>query len=382
LNHRNGPCSPVASKQRRMEEVLRLDELRADYVQRGAGGLEPSHVRVPNILASGLGSLEYIVSVGIGSASFGQTIIMDTGSDVSWVRCNTQVGRPFDPRASSSYAPFSCSSGECALLGQEGQGCSGDGQCQYAVSYYDGSYTTGTLASDKLALTDSEAIQSFQFGCSHSDGFDDRLDGLLGLGGGVQSLPSQTAGMYGSQFSYCLPPTPASSGFLTLGAPIDESSFTTTRMFRIPGHLTFYYVLLRGIKVAEKPLDLPPSIFAGGSVLDSGTVITRLPTTAYAALSSAFKDEMKQYPPGPPIGILDTCFDFGGQDMVMIPRVALVFDDGAVVELDANGIMTESCLAFAAGTNDASIIGNVQQRTYEVLYNVGQNIVGFRAGAC
>jgi hypothetical protein len=44
----------------------------------------------------------------------------------------------------------------------------------------------------------------------------------------------------------------------------------------------------------------------------------------------------------------------------------------------------ESCLAFAPNEDDGSfgIIGNVQQRTFEVLYDVDGRSVGFRSGAC
>jgi hypothetical protein len=147
---------------------------------------------------------------------------------------------------------------------------------------------------------------------------------------------------------------------------------------------TFYGALLQGITVGGTPLDVPPSVFSAGSVMDSGTIITRLPPTAYAALSSAFKDGMKQYPAAPPRSILDTCFDFDGQDNVTIPSVAMVFDGGAVVDLDANGIIFGSCLAFTGTDDDGTtgIIGNVQQRTLEVLYDVGHSVVGFRSGAC
>jgi hypothetical protein len=66
--------------------------------------------------------------------------------------------------------------------------------------------------------------------------------------------------------------------------------------------------------------------------------------------------------------------------------VDLVFDGGAVVELVFDGIMIAAgdgveCLAFAA-TSGLSLIGNVQQRTFEVLHDVGQSVFGFRSGAC
>ena len=74
----------------------------------------------------------------------------------------------------------------------------------------------------------------------------------------------------------------------------------------------------------------------------------------------------------------------GGGGVPSVPPVSLVFAGGAVVNLDVDGIMLGNCLAFTANEDDnsLSIIGNVQQRTFEVLYDVGQSTVGFRAGAC
>ncbi|OEL38283.1 hypothetical protein BAE44_0000698 [Dichanthelium oligosanthes] len=103
---------------------------------------------------------------------------------------------------------------------------------------------------------------------------------------------------------------------------------------------------------------------------------------------------MTQYTRAKPLRILDTCFDFGNQTTVSVPTVELVFDGGAVVDLDFDGIIIlGSCLAFAANDADSSagIIGNVQQRTFEVLYDVGHlflgiknrvSTMGFRGGAC
>jgi hypothetical protein len=193
----------------------------------------------------------------------------------------------------------------------------------------------------------------------------------------------QTAATYGKAFSYCLPPTTSSSGFLTLGAST-SSGFATTGMLRSQQARTFYGALLQGISVGGKQVGVAPSVFSAGSVMDSGTIITRLPPTAYKAFSSAFKEGMKQYQPATARSILDTCFDFSGQDNFTIPSVSLVFDGGAVVDLDANGIIYGSCLAFTATDDDGTtgIIGNVQQRTLEVLYDVGKSVLGFRANAC
>jgi len=377
-----------------LEEMLQRDRLRAAYIQRkfsaangGAGDVQQSEATVSTRLGTALSTLEYVITVGIGSPAVTQTMLIDTGSDVSRVQCkpcsqcHSQADPLFDPSSSSTYSPFSCSSATCAQLGQEGNGCSRS-QCQYIVTYGDGSSTTGTYSSDTLALG-SNTVRNFQFGCSQVEsGFNDQTDGLMGLGGGAQSLVSQTAGTFGRAFSYCLPPTSSSSGFLTLGA--GTSGFVKTPMLRSSQIPTFYGVRLRAIRVGGRQLSIPTSGFSAGTVMDSGTVITRLPRTAYSALSSAFKAGMRQYPPAPPSGILDTCFDFSGGGVPSVPPVSLVFAGGAVVNLDVDGIMLGNCLAVTANEDDnsLSIIGNVQQRTFEVLYDVGQSTVGFRAGAC
>ena len=400
LHHRHGPCSPLPTKKMpSLEDRLHRDQLRAAYIKRkfsgdvkkdgqGAGGVEQSHVTVPTTLGTSLNTLEYLITVRLGSPAKTQTVLIDSGSDVSWVQCkpclqcHSQVDPLFDPSLSSTYSPFSCSSAACAQLGQDGNGCSSSSQCQYIVRYADGSSTTGTYSSDTLALG-SNTISNFQFGCSHVEsGFNDLTDGLMGLGGGAPSLASQTAGTFGTAFSYCLPPTPSSSGFLTLGA--GTSGFVKTPMLRSSPVPTFYGVRLEAIRVGGTQLSIPTSVFSAGMVMDSGTIITRLPRTAYSALSSAFKAGMKQYRPAPPRSIMDTCFDFSGQSSVRLPSVALVFSGGAVVNLDANGIILGNCLAFAANSDDSSpgIVGNVQQRTFEVLYDVGGGAVGFKAGAC
>ena len=188
-------------------------------------------------------------------------------------------------------------------------------------------------------------------------------------------------------FSYCLPPTASYSGFLTLGAPprAASSRFAVTPMYRSGSADPFYLVRLRGIAVAGRRLRVPPSAFRAGAVMDSGTIVTRLPPKAYRALRAAFRKEMRMHPRRavPRSSLLDTCFNLTGGD-VKVPSVSLVFERGATVELDPSGIIRRGCLAFASSGDDGApgIIGNLQQWTLEVLYDVGGGAVGFRRGAC
>lgn len=389
LNHRHGPCSPLPSSEKKIPstaDLLRLDRLRTDSIRRHLNG----DVTVPTTLGTSLGAAyQYTVTVGLGTPAVTQTVLFDTGSDVSWVqcrpcpvqRCHRQRDAVFDPARSATYSAFSCSSATCLRLGRAvANGCSGS-QCQYIVKYGDGSNSTGTYSSDKLTLTPAHTVDGFRFGCSHANQFSYRTAGLIGLGGGALSLVTQTAE---KAFSYCLPPTASHSGFFTLGVPhVSSSRFVVTPMHKIGNIATYYSVLLQGITVAGKQLDVPPSVFSAGSVMDSGTVLTQLPQTAYRALQAAFKKEMRMYPRVAPKNGLDTCFNVSGGD-VKLPSVALVFDRGATVELDKSGIISKGCLAFASTGDDTSpgIIGNVQQRTFEVFYDVGGQAVGFRRAAC
>ncbi|KAI4981611.1 hypothetical protein ZWY2020_022103 [Hordeum vulgare] len=58
LNHRQGPCSPVPTKEApTLEELLRRDKLRAAYVQHRLGGIQQSEeVKVPTELGTPLGT--------------------------------------------------------------------------------------------------------------------------------------------------------------------------------------------------------------------------------------------------------------------------------------------------------------------------------------
>lgn len=323
-----------------------------------------------------------------------QTLVLDTASDVAWLQCapcpvppcHPQTDVLYDPTKSSESAAFSCNSPTCAQLGPYANGCINN-QCQYRVQYPDGTSTAGNYVSDLLTLTATASVSAFKFGCSHAvqGRFSSSTAGIMALGGGPESLVSQTATTYGRVFSHCFPP-PTRVGFFILGVPrVAAWRYVLTPMLNIPAlPPTFYMVRLQAITVAGQQLAVPPTVFSAGAVLDTRTAITRLPPTAYQALRQAFRDRMTMYRPVAPKGMLDTCYDLTGVESFALPRITLVFDGNAAVELDPSGILYEDCLAFAASANDQvpGIIGNVQMQTIEVLYNIPAGLVGFRHAAC
>ncbi|KAL6596623.1 hypothetical protein ACP70R_047266 [Stipagrostis hirtigluma subsp. patula] len=395
LAHRRGP--------RAIAETLRRDGVRADHVTGKPSGrttaASSNGVVIPAELGYSVDSLEYVVTVGFGTPAAPQTVLMDTGSDFSWIQCAPcdsgecyrQKDPLFDPRNSSTYAPVPCDSGACKSISEDyGDACRDGSRCGFRLSYADGTNASGVYSSDKLTLAPGGVVENFRFGCGHGqEGAYDLYDGVIGLGPMPESLVSQASPAYGGAFSYCLPPTRSSAGFLALGRPSDTTSgFVFTPMHMSDHVPPFYRVTLTGISVGGRRLDVPPEVFPHGEygmIVDTGTVVTVLPATAYAALRTAFRRSMAAYPVAPPMGRVDTCYNLAGYSNVTVPSVALAFLGGATVDLDVpSGILVEGCLAFAGATSDHGngVIGNVNQRTLEVLYDSKQGSVGFRAGAC
>lgn len=403
LAHRQGPCATVPSKEEEpFEETLRRDLTRTKHIISSASRSRRLNkntdavTRIPTQMGSSFDSQQYVVTMGFGTPAVPQTLLVGTGNDLTWIQCkpckDTSSGKCypqnhplFDPIGSSTYTPVPCDSQSCRTLaaGIDGNGCSSDRRCAYQITYGSGSNTTGVYSTDALTLGPGAVLENFHFGCGHhQEGPFDKYDGILGLGRLPESLPWQASS---GVFSHCLPPTGSTTGFLALGAPDNTSGFAFTPLLTMDEQPWFYQMMLTGISVAGRTLDIAPAVFSEGVITETGTIITALQETAYKAVRAAFRSAMRDYPLAPPVGHLDTCYNFTGFDSVVVPTVSLTFRGGATVELDAaSGVMLNGCLAFwgTGGDKYTGVIGNVNQRTIEVLYDMPGAKVGFRPGAC
>ncbi|KFK25359.1 hypothetical protein AALP_AA8G103100 [Arabis alpina] len=409
VTHRHGTCSRLTNGKATTPdhvEILRLDQARVNSIHSKLSKKVNDRVRqsqstnVPAKSGSTLGSGNYIVTVGIGTPKHDLSLIFDTGSDLTWTQCEpcvqtcySQKEPIFNPSSSSSYYNVSCSSAPCSSLssatGNAGS-CSAS-NCVYGIQYGDQSFSVGYLAKEKFTLTSSDVFNGVYFGCGENNqGLFTGIAGLLGLGRDKLSFPSQTAKTYNKIFSYCLPSSSRYTGHLTFGSAAISSSVKFTPISTITDGTSFYGLDIVGITVGGRKLAISSTVFSTpGALIDSGTVITRLPPKAYAALRSAFKAQMSKYPSTSAVSILDTCFNLSGYKTVTIPKVAFSFSGGAVVELGSKGIlypfkMSQVCLAFAGNSDDnnAAIFGNVQQQTLEVVYDGAGGRVGFAPNGC
>lgn len=296
----------------------------------------------------------------------------------------------FDPAASSTYTPLSCTSAECRAL--DVAGCRSGG-CIYQVSYGDGSHTTGDFASDTITFGSSPAVRT-TLGCGHdNEGLFVAAAGLLGLGGGPLSFPSQTKS---PTFSYCLVDRDSpSSSTLDFGTAAAAAGVTASLLHN-PKVDTYHYVDLTGLSVGGHPLPISssslamdPSTGRGGVIVDSGTAVTRLPAAVYNSLRDAFAASAGHLRTAGGFSLFDTCYDLSGMGRtVQVPAVALLFGRGRRLDLPAKNFMTAVdssgtyCLAFAPSSAPVSIIGNIQQQGLRVGFDLANSVVTFAPNSC
>ena len=163
---------------------------------------------------------------------------------------------------------------------------------------------------------------------------------------------------------------------------------------------TFYYVRVVGFSVggarvrgvSERDLRLDPASGRGGVILDSGTSVTRLARPVYAAVRGAFRSAaaaaggLRPSPGG--FSLFDTCFDLRGRRVVKVPTLSLHLAGGAEVALPPENYLIPVdtrgtfCLALAGTDGGVSIVGNIQQQGFRVVFDGDKQRVGLVPRSC
>ncbi|CAN1816465.1 Aspartyl protease family protein At5g10770 [Linum perenne] len=332
----------------------------------------------------------FFVTVGLGTPKRDFTLLFDTGSDISWVICNSSSSNDdtsFNPSLSSTSSDVSCTN------------------CNYSVNYHDGSQSSGIYANDTLTLGTEvqEVKEGFIFGCAEKFVGDfGRTVGVLGLGHGYFNLLAQMDTDILGIFCYCLPLTDSSTGSLWFGIQAVETCHpASTKMISLviqPNNngLTNYFVQFTGITIGQQRLEFAsflPSSSQMNTIIDSGTVVTRLPMAVYTKLREAFEELMSGYVKAERTKVFDTCYNLVQESDWVPPEMTLHFEGTVDVKLDPSAVilkkgdenpMAKVCLAFAANANDGdlTIIGSQQHRGLKVYYDVNGKRLAFVAGGC
>ncbi|XP_050229980.1 aspartic proteinase Asp1 isoform X2 [Mercurialis annua] len=235
----------------------------------------------------------YNVTLNIGQPAKPYFLDVDTGSDLTWLQCDAPCQHCTEaphPLYQPSNKLVSCKDPLCASLQQPGgRNCQDADQCDYEVEYADCGSSLGVLVKDVFLLNFTNGQRC---GYDQLPGRSNHpLDGILGLGKGISSLPSQLSrqGLVSNVVGHCL--SARGGGFLVFGDDLyDSSRLTWTPMSR--DHVKHY---------SPGPAEL---MFDGKStgirnlhvVFDSGSSYTYLNSQAYQHLVNLLKKEVSKTP--------------------------------------------------------------------------------------
>ncbi|GLJ40180.1 hypothetical protein SUGI_0824110 [Cryptomeria japonica] len=334
---------------------------------------------------------EYVINLGFGTPKQSFYTLLDTGSDITWIPCDS--GSLFDPSRSSTYKYLTCSSQTCQAFGSTPT-C-GNYNCSIKQTYGDGSQVLVLLSTDSLAVG-SQSMPGFIFGCAKArTGLITSTPGLVGFGRESFSFVSQTANLFQKTFSYCIPSS-TSTGCLALGkSALSSSALQFTSLLTNSANPSFYYVGLNGVSVGEDRVAVPAmgQSSGKGTIIDSGTTITRLAEPAYSSVRDSFVRHLSKFSRAASVSIFDACFNFPSGD-VEVPQITLHFDNNVDVPLPPTNYLIRTsaqgsviCLALAAPPKSSSgsgesILGNFQQRNFRVVYDIPGSRLGIAPQSC
>lgn len=354
-----------------------------------------------------------IISLPIGTPPQTQQMVLDTGSQLSWIQCHNKAPQKpppasFDPSHSSSFSVLPCTHPLCKPRIPDftlPTSCDQNRLCHYSYFYADGTLAEGNLVREKFTFSGAQSTPPLILGCAQDSS---AAEGILGMNLGRLSFASQAKI---TKFSYCVPTRRTVAGVSPSGAfYLGQNPYSAG--FKYVGLLTFrrtqsmpnldplaFTVGMEGIRIGGKRLDIPASAFrpdAGGSgqtMIDSGTQFTFLVDVAY----NKVREEIVRLV-GPRLkkgylygGSLDMCFDGNGMEIGRsIGDLVLEFERGVEIVVEKERVLADvgsgiQCLGI--GRSEllgvaSNIIGNFHQQNLWVEFDLANRRVGFGKAEC
>nr|CAB3471450.1 unnamed protein product [Digitaria exilis] len=357
-----------------------------------------------------LGSL-YYAEVALGTPNTTFMVALDTGSDLFWVPCEckqcaqlsgnaTAQLQTYTPSLSSTSNTVTCNNSLCG----EPSGCTvaTNGSCPYTVQYVSANTSSsGVLVEDVLHLTKespassaaaTEAVNaSVVFGCGQvqtGDFLDGAgFDGLMGLGRGKTSVPSElaAAGVVASDsFSMCF--SSDGVGRISFGDTGSSGGQSETAFIASP---VYYNVSFTSINVGSQSA---AAEFA--AVVDSGTSYTYLNDPEYTQLATNYNSQIREERANYNSSPFEYCYGLSSnQTEVFLPDVSLTASGGAVFpvtwpiipvvgEINGQARTVGYCLALLKSDISTNIIGQNFMTGLKVVFNRERSVLGWQKFDC
>ncbi|KAL1545284.1 Aspartyl protease aed3 [Salvia divinorum] len=396
-----GKCSPFDSPKPAtswVDTILNMasnDPKRISYL---SSLVAPKPTPAPIASGQVINAGNYVVRVKIGTPGQLFFMVLDTSNDAAWIPCSGCTGcssAVFASNSSTTYASLDCSVPECTQVSGVSCPTVGSGSCLFNRSYGAGSTFLATLSRDTLTLGNN-VNPNYGFGCVNTiSGGSIPPQGLLGLGRGPMSLLSQTGPVYSGVFSYCLPSFKSYyfSGSLKLGPVGQPKNIRTTPLLKNPHRPSLYYVNLTGVSVGRVNVPIAAELLAfdpntgSGTIIDSGTVITRFVQPVYISIRDEFRKQITGTISS--LGAFDTCFAATNEEIA--PTITFHFT-GLDLKLPMENVLIHSssgslaCLAMAAAPNNVNsvlnVIANLQQQNLRILFDTVNSRLGIARELC
>eukprot|EP00798_Chlamydomonas_sp_ICE-L_P013245 gene13245-19081_t len=342
--------------------------------------LKDGHVRNRGLLRNG--SLPMGGSVGTGFSVIQLMLCWDLINPDILLDCSTITYIPcsdckhcgkhqdpgFDPEKSSSVTRLKCHSTKCNCGSPKCQCMQGD-MCYYSRFYAEKSSSAGFLMEDRFDFPDSDKRPvDVVFGCVQEETgliFSQAADGIMGMGNNNNAFQSQLVEqkIIDNVFSLCY-------GFPAGGA-----------MLLVDG----------------KDIGVNKDRYAEGygSVFDSGTTFTYLPTDAFQKISKLIKavaqEKGLKSAPGSDPSYNDICWQGAPTNWddleSYFPPITFKFAEGAVLTSPPYRYLFKIgegkyCLGLMDNGHGGTLIGGVSVRNVLVQYDRRHNRMGFLEVDC
>ncbi|MDP2434370.1 MAG: pepsin-like aspartic protease [archaeon] len=361
-------------------------------------------VQVP-LLGDSVTLGELYMDLPIGSPPANYSAQVDTGSADLGIPdnlCTTcgKVAGVYNPSQSSSSKVIPCSTKAYSC-----PQCSSSSQCQYQISYGDGSGYDARLYSDLLALPGLKPVTQGLGGIYQEtpsgpgQPFEPfPVDGIVGIA--YQALSETQAptmidnlfasGQIANMFSMCMTDDGGTFGF---GGMLPYTSGTVT--YTPITKQLFYQVSIADVTVAGTSLGVAPiSDNTGGAIVDSGTTEFLLPKAAYNAFKSLLLSNCTK---NPLVGLCNAgsktffdgqCFALTSAQLAAYPAITIHFTGGATLAVPSSAYLLKGACGptqpnayalfmDALGVGEGTILGDVVHRPYTVLYDRANARVGW-----